>query len=121
MSTGMQSGESIKQSVGVITRIIMKYVYLSVQIFTHPKRIFAGHNRFKKYLSRYTNWILCHSIGPSMALAALGLGASIIERHFTDSRFRSGRTLLVQWILLNLDAIDRSRRYILLSIILKKN
>ena len=30
-----------------------------------------------------------HSIGPEMSLAAT-LGSSIIEKHFTDSRYRSG-------------------------------
>jgi len=31
-----------------------------------------------------------HSIGSEMSLAAVALGASIIERHFTDTRYRSG-------------------------------
>ena len=31
-----------------------------------------------------------HSIGSEMALAAVALGASIIERHFTDTRYRAG-------------------------------
>ena len=31
-----------------------------------------------------------HSIGPYMALASVALGALIVERHFTDSRYREG-------------------------------
>jgi N-acetylneuraminate synthase len=31
-----------------------------------------------------------HSIGPSMALAATALGACILERHYTDTRYRPG-------------------------------
>ena len=31
-----------------------------------------------------------HSIGPEMALASVALGACILERHFTDSRYRIG-------------------------------
>jgi N-acetylneuraminate synthase len=31
-----------------------------------------------------------HSIGPSMALASVALGACILERHFTDTRYRKG-------------------------------
>jgi sialic acid synthase SpsE len=31
-----------------------------------------------------------HSIGPEMALASVALGASILERHYTDTRYRKG-------------------------------
>ena len=31
-----------------------------------------------------------HSIGPEMSLASIALGACIIERHFTDTRYRIG-------------------------------
>jgi sialic acid synthase SpsE len=31
-----------------------------------------------------------HSIGPEMALASVALGACVLERHFTDSRYREG-------------------------------
>ena len=35
-----------------------------------------------------------HSIGPYMALASVSLGAAIIERHFTDSRYRKGPDII---------------------------
>ncbi|MDE0112263.1 MAG: N-acetylneuraminate synthase family protein, partial [Albidovulum sp.] len=31
-----------------------------------------------------------HSVGPVVALASVALGATIVERHFTDSRYRLG-------------------------------
>ena len=31
-----------------------------------------------------------HSLGPEMAIASIALGACIVERHFTDSRYRKG-------------------------------
>ncbi|RZA13656.1 MAG: polyhydroxyalkanoate biosynthesis repressor PhaR, partial [Lysobacteraceae bacterium] len=31
-----------------------------------------------------------HSIGPEMAISAVALGACILERHFTDTRYRKG-------------------------------
>jgi N-acetylneuraminate synthase len=31
-----------------------------------------------------------HSIGPEMALASVALGACILERHYTDTRYRKG-------------------------------
>jgi N-acetylneuraminate synthase len=35
-----------------------------------------------------------HSIGPEMALSAVALGASILERHFTDTRYRKGPDII---------------------------
>ena len=35
-----------------------------------------------------------HSIGPDMALASVALGASILERHYTDTRYRKGPDII---------------------------
>ena len=35
-----------------------------------------------------------HSIGPEMALASVALGASILERHYTDTRYRKGPDII---------------------------
>jgi sialic acid synthase SpsE len=35
-----------------------------------------------------------HSIGPDMALASVALGACILERHYTDSRYRAGPDII---------------------------
>jgi N-acetylneuraminate synthase len=35
-----------------------------------------------------------HSIGPEMALSAVALGACILERHFTDTRYRKGPDII---------------------------
>jgi N-acetylneuraminate synthase len=35
-----------------------------------------------------------HSIGPEMALASVALGACILERHFTDTRYRKGPDII---------------------------
>jgi sialic acid synthase SpsE len=35
-----------------------------------------------------------HSMGPTMSIAATALGANIIERHFTDSRYREGPDII---------------------------
>jgi N-acetylneuraminate synthase len=51
-----------------------------------------------------------HSIGPSMALAAVALGACIIERHYTDSRYRIGPDIICSMDPAELRfLIDRSR------------
>lgn len=93
MSTGMQSVESIKQSVSVINAYHNEICLLEcTNLYPSPPEnvslqgIIDLRNTFPDIPIGFSD----HSIGPSMALAALGLGASIIERHFTDSRFRSG-------------------------------
>ncbi|MDD9922451.1 MAG: N-acetylneuraminate synthase family protein, partial [Boseongicola sp.] len=35
-----------------------------------------------------------HSIGPEMALASVALGACILERHYTDTRYRQGPDII---------------------------
>jgi N-acetylneuraminate synthase len=35
-----------------------------------------------------------HSIGPEMALASVALGACILERHYTDTRYRKGPDII---------------------------
>ena len=35
-----------------------------------------------------------HSIGPEMALASVALGACILERHYTDTRYRAGPDII---------------------------
>jgi sialic acid synthase SpsE len=35
-----------------------------------------------------------HSIGPEMALASVALGACVLERHYTDTRYRKGPDII---------------------------
>jgi N-acetylneuraminate synthase len=51
-----------------------------------------------------------HSIGPSMAISAVALGAQILERHFTDDRYRKGPDIICSMDPAELKfLIDRSR------------
>jgi sialic acid synthase SpsE len=51
-----------------------------------------------------------HSIGPEMALSAVALGACILERHFTDTRYRKGPDIACSMDPAELKfLIDRSR------------
>jgi N-acetylneuraminate synthase len=51
-----------------------------------------------------------HSIGPEMALASVALGACILERHFTDTRYRKGPDIICSMDPAELRfLIDRSR------------
>jgi N-acetylneuraminate synthase len=51
-----------------------------------------------------------HSIGPEMALASVALGACILERHYTDTRYRKGPDIACSMDPAELKfLIDRSR------------
>ncbi|UES56799.1 polyhydroxyalkanoate biosynthesis repressor PhaR [Roseibium aggregatum] len=93
MSTGMQSIEALKPSVEILENSGVDYALLEcTNLYPSPAEIVSLKgvtelaNNFPKAVIGFSD----HSIGPEMALASIALGACIIERHFTDSRYRIG-------------------------------
>ncbi len=93
MSTGMQSIKALQESVNILENSNIEYALLEcTNLYPSPpnqvslKGITDLKNAFPNAIIGFSD----HSIGPSMSLAAVALGAEIIERHFTDSRYRSG-------------------------------
>lgn len=93
MSTGMQSIESIADSVRIIQDSKVSFALLEcTNLYPSPPEIVSlrGISELQQAFPSAIVGFSDHSIGPAMALASLGLGASIVERHFTDDRHRSG-------------------------------
>ena len=93
MSTGMQSIESIYNSVQVIRASGVPYALLEcTNLYPSPPECvsLSGITQLREAFDDAVIGFSDHSIGPHIALASVALGASIIERHFTDSRYRSG-------------------------------
>ena len=93
MSTGMQTIDVISKSVEVITQYHQDICLLEcTNLYPSPPKNVSlkGIQDLKTAFPDIPIGFSDHSIGPSMAIAALGLGACIIERHFTDTRFRLG-------------------------------
>ena len=93
MSTGMQSIESLKESIGVLEDSGVEYALLEcTNLYPSPpehvslKGIASLAENFPNAVVGFSD----HSIGPEIALASVALGASIVERHFTDSKYRLG-------------------------------
>ena len=93
MSTGMQTIRSIRKSVEILNEHGVDYALLEcTNIYPSPpehvslKGILDLKNAFPEAQVGFSD----HSIGPEMCLASVALGASILERHFTDSRYRNG-------------------------------
>ena len=93
MSTGMQSIKSLKNSVEILEKSGVEYALLEcTNLYPSPPEIVSlqGIQELKEAFPKALVGFSDHSIGPHIALASVALGACIIERHFTDTRYRSG-------------------------------
>jgi len=93
LSTGMQTIETIAHSVQILRDAGISFALLEcTNLYPSPADIVSLRgvtdlrNAFPDAVVGFSD----HSIGPEMALASVALGASILERHFTDSRYREG-------------------------------
>ncbi|WP_417668092.1 N-acetylneuraminate synthase family protein [Roseibium sp.] len=93
MSTGMQTLESLKPSVDILANSGVDYALLEcTNLYPSPPEIVSlrGVSDLKAAFPDAIVGFSDHSIGPEMALASVALGACILERHFTDTRYRKG-------------------------------
>ena len=93
LSTGMQTIETIRASVEILDRAGIDYALLEcTNLYPSPPEIVSlqGVTELRKAFPKAVVGFSDHSIGPEMALASVALGASILERHYTDTRYRKG-------------------------------
>ncbi len=93
LSTGMQTIETIGRSVAILDAAGIDYALLEcTNLYPSPPEIVSlkGVAELQKAFPKAVVGFSDHSIGPEMALASVALGASILERHFTDTRYREG-------------------------------
>lgn len=93
MSTGMQSIESIARSVEILRKSGVPFALLEcTNLYPSPPEIVSlkGISELREAFPEAVVGFSDHSIGPYMALASVAVGACILERHYTDSRYRTG-------------------------------
>lgn len=93
LSTGMQTIDTIRASVDILDAAGVEYALLEcTNLYPSPPEIVSlrGVTELRETFPRTVVGFSDHSIGPEMALASVALGASILERHFTDTRYRKG-------------------------------
>jgi sialic acid synthase SpsE len=97
LSTGMQSIKTISATVRILEEAGIDYALLEcTNLYPSPpenvslRGIIELRQAFPNAIIGFSD----HSIGPEMALASVALGASIIERHYTDTRYRSGPDII---------------------------
>jgi len=113
MSTGMQTIETIRASVQILEDAGIDYALLEcTNLYPSPPEIVSlkGVTDLKQAFPNAVVGFSDHSIGPEMALASVALGACIIERHYTDTRYRKGPDIINSMDPSELrHTIDRSR------------
>ncbi|MEO0343735.1 MAG: N-acetylneuraminate synthase family protein [Pseudomonadota bacterium] len=97
MSTGMQTIDSLGNSVDILDRAKIDYALLEcTNLYPSPPDIVSlqGVTDLKTAFPNAVVGFSDHSIGPQMALASVALGACILERHYTDTRYRKGPDII---------------------------
>ena len=97
LSTGMQTIDTIRASVQILEDAGVPYALLEcTNLYPSPPEIVSlrGVTDLKTAFPNAVVGFSDHSIGPEMALASVALGASILERHYTDTRYRKGPDII---------------------------
>ncbi len=93
LSTGMQNLFSIEKPVEIFEKKNIEYALLEcTNIYPCPPEDIALGS-LAQLSHKFPNAEIGfsdHSIGPTMALASIALGATIVEKHFTDTKDRLG-------------------------------
>jgi N-acetylneuraminate synthase len=93
LSTGMNNIKSIKKTVGILNKHKINYALLhTTNIYPTPYKLVRLKciNELREKFKNIPIGLSDHTVDNYVSYAALGLGASIIERHFTDSKNRKG-------------------------------
>lgn len=97
LSTGMQTIETIRASVAILDQAGIDYALLEcTNLYPSPPEIVSlkGVTDLRQAFPRAVVGFSDHSIGPEMALASVALGACVLERHYTDTRYRIGPDII---------------------------
>lgn len=97
LSTGMNDIKSIKKSAKVIRKYDVPFALLHcTNIYPTPPHLvrLGALNELQKEFPNTVIGLSDHTVSNYTCLAAVGLGASIIEKHFTDSKKRKGPDII---------------------------
>ena len=96
VSTGMQNLQDLDRSVSLLKSKEVEFALLECTNLYPSQPEFVSLNGITELRDRYQVSVgfSDHSIGPYMAIASISKGACIIERHFTDTRYREGPDII---------------------------
>ena len=93
LSTGMNTISAIRRSVSILREANVKFALLhTTNLYPTPVHLLrlGGLTRLKEAFPDVVVGLSDHSLNNNACLAAVALGARILERHFTDSKERPG-------------------------------
>ena len=93
LSTGMNTIESIAKAVSIFEKHQIQYALLhTTNLYPTPNRLvrLGAMQEMANHFSGTTFGLSDHTLTNHSCLAAVALGASILERHFTDHMGRTG-------------------------------
>ncbi|MDD4048661.1 MAG: N-acetylneuraminate synthase family protein [Clostridia bacterium] len=97
VSTGMNDIESVKKTVQIIKSLDVPYALLhTTNLYPTPQHL-VRLGAMIELMDNFPNAVIGlsdHTVNNNACLAAVALGASILERHFTDSKERSGPDII---------------------------
>jgi Sialic acid synthase len=97
LSTGMNDIPSVKKAVEIIESFHIPYALLhTTNLYPTPPELvrLGGMTALKEHFPNAIIGLSDHTINNNACLAATALGASILERHFTDSKKRLGPDII---------------------------
>ncbi len=97
VSTGMNDIESVQKTVDILERHHVEYALLHCTNLYPTKPEYIRLGAMTKLMESFPNvpiGLSDHSLNNNACLAATALGASILERHFTDSMYRTGPDII---------------------------
>jgi N-acetylneuraminate synthase len=97
LSTGMNDINSVSESVEIIESYNIPYALLhTTNLYPTPYHLvrLGGMLKLKEKFPNALIGLSDHTINNNASLAAIALGANIIERHFTDSKHRIGPDII---------------------------
>ena len=97
VSTGMNDLESIHKTVKILEKYNVDYALMHCTNIYPTKPEFIRLGAMKQLMDEFPNvpiGLSDHSLNNNACLAATALGASLLERHFTDSMYRPGPDII---------------------------
>lgn len=97
ISTGMNDIQSIRKTVEIVEKYQVPYALLHcTNVYPTPPSLvrLGGMQELQRSFPNAVVGLSDHTVNNNACLAATALGASILERHFTDSKDRPGPDII---------------------------